>query len=69
MDIEFLVRAKVIYDAPVKGRTYHRKQLVIFLPEDFKDWQLVPVYPHGGEVTLAGTVLRANIRKPKEGGN
>ena len=68
MDIEFLLRAKVVYDSPVKGRTYHRKQLVIFLPEDFKDWQLVPVWPRGGEVSLAGTVLRANMRKPKQRG-
>lgn len=68
MDIEFLLRAKVIYDTPVKGRTYHRRQLEIQLPEEFKDWEIVPTFPsYGGEAFLNDAVLRVNIRKLKDG--
>lgn len=62
MDEEYTVKMKVI---PAKGRTYRRLRLTIELPEELKEWGIVPAFLYGAEATMHSGELYVNIRKAK----
>ena len=62
MDEEYTVKMKVL---PAKGRKYHRLRLEIELPEELKEWGIVPAYLFGAEASIFLGELLVSIRKPK----
>lgn len=61
------VRMRVVSKRGIK---YERITLEIDLPEELYDWQLVPAFLYGAEVSkYPKETLLVNLRKLKKGGN